>query len=159
MSEIREWRLTRYEVRRGAAWITLNSPANRNALSEWLVAELLDRLLEAMNDSAVRSRLPRRSSWSARWRDSPFKTALHTRPKRSPSSSPRTKQARESRPFSRSVTQPGSAARKRRGRARTRLLALRRRCSRVPPGRFPEFSPASLELSRRRWRLRLARRT
>lgn len=45
---------TRYEVERGAAWITLNRPDNRNALSAVLVNELDDHLIEANHDPAVR---------------------------------------------------------------------------------------------------------
>lgn len=46
---------TLYEVRNGAAWITLNRPQNRNALSAILVAELYDHLQAANEDSTVRS--------------------------------------------------------------------------------------------------------
>lgn len=46
---------TLYETRKGAAWITLNRPANRNALSAPLVNELYDHLLVANDDAAVRS--------------------------------------------------------------------------------------------------------
>ena len=35
---------TLYEIRNGAAWITLNRPENRNALSAILVTELFDTL-------------------------------------------------------------------------------------------------------------------
>jgi methylglutaconyl-CoA hydratase len=45
---------TRYEIRRGAAWITLNRPANRNALSALLVNELAAHLAAAVADPAVR---------------------------------------------------------------------------------------------------------
>jgi len=45
---------TLYEVRGGAAWITLNRPDNRNALSADLVAGLLDNLQRALADDAVR---------------------------------------------------------------------------------------------------------
>jgi methylglutaconyl-CoA hydratase len=45
---------TRYEVRRGAAWITLNRPDNRNALSAVLVAELHDHLAAANDDPKAR---------------------------------------------------------------------------------------------------------
>jgi 2-ketocyclohexanecarboxyl-CoA hydrolase len=38
---------TRYEVRQGAAWITLNRPDNRNALSAVLVNELADHIAAA----------------------------------------------------------------------------------------------------------------
>jgi len=41
---------TLYEVRQGAAWITLNRPKARNALSSVLVSELYDHL-QAANDS------------------------------------------------------------------------------------------------------------
>jgi methylglutaconyl-CoA hydratase len=46
---------TLYEIRAGAAWITLNRPENRNALSAALVTELHDHLLQANSDEAVRS--------------------------------------------------------------------------------------------------------
>ena len=46
---------TLYEVRQGAAWITLNRPENRNALSSVLVTEMYDHLLAANEDPAVRS--------------------------------------------------------------------------------------------------------
>ncbi|MCZ6459413.1 MAG: enoyl-CoA hydratase-related protein [Gammaproteobacteria bacterium] len=46
---------TLYEIRNGAAWITLNRPENRNALSSILVAELYDHLQAANEDSTVRS--------------------------------------------------------------------------------------------------------
>ncbi|MDA0760625.1 MAG: enoyl-CoA hydratase-related protein [Proteobacteria bacterium] len=46
---------TLYEVRKGAAWITLNRPENRNALSAILVNELYAHLSEANNDPTVRS--------------------------------------------------------------------------------------------------------
>jgi methylglutaconyl-CoA hydratase len=45
---------TRYELRGTAAWITLDSPENRNALSDGLVAELGAHLRTAMDDPAVR---------------------------------------------------------------------------------------------------------
>jgi len=45
---------TRYEVRNGAAWITLNRPENRNALSAVLVNELNDHLIAAIDDPAAR---------------------------------------------------------------------------------------------------------
>ena len=46
---------TLYEVRKGgAAWITLNRPENRNALSATLVAELYDHLQVASEDGDVR---------------------------------------------------------------------------------------------------------
>ena len=45
---------TLYEVERGAAWITLNRPENRNALSAILVNELYDHLQAALADDAVR---------------------------------------------------------------------------------------------------------
>jgi methylglutaconyl-CoA hydratase len=47
--------VTLYEVRKGAAWITLNRPENRNALSSILVNELYQHLLTANGDAAVRS--------------------------------------------------------------------------------------------------------
>lgn len=45
---------TLYEVRKGAAWITLNRPENRNALSSILVSELYDHLKASNDDPAVR---------------------------------------------------------------------------------------------------------
>ena len=45
---------TRYEIRQGAAWITLNRPENRNALSAVLVNELDAHLVAANDDPAVR---------------------------------------------------------------------------------------------------------
>ncbi len=47
--------VTRYEIRERAAWITLDSPANRNALSAPLVAELGAHLRAAFSDAAVRA--------------------------------------------------------------------------------------------------------
>ncbi len=46
---------TLYEVRNGAAWITLNRPESRNALSAVLVSELHEHLLAANEDASVRS--------------------------------------------------------------------------------------------------------
>ena len=46
---------TLYEIRNGAAWITLNRPQNRNALSAILVSELYDHLLAANEDPAARA--------------------------------------------------------------------------------------------------------
>ncbi len=46
---------TQYEIVNGAAWIRLNRPENRNALSAVLVNELYDHLLAANEDDAVRS--------------------------------------------------------------------------------------------------------
>ena len=46
---------TLYEVRNGAAWITLNRPERRNALSGILVREVNDHLAVANEDDAVRS--------------------------------------------------------------------------------------------------------
>lgn len=45
---------TLYEVRQAAAWITLNRPENRNALSATLVNELYGHLVAAIADDAVR---------------------------------------------------------------------------------------------------------
>jgi methylglutaconyl-CoA hydratase len=45
---------TLYELRGSTAWITLDSPENRNALSSQLVAELLGHLRAACDDPAVR---------------------------------------------------------------------------------------------------------
>ena len=46
---------TMYEVRQHAAWITLNRPENRNALSAELVNELYQHLEHAISDSQVRA--------------------------------------------------------------------------------------------------------
>ena len=46
---------TRYEVRDGAAWITLDSPKTRNALSAALVQGLVSHLDEAEADDTVRA--------------------------------------------------------------------------------------------------------
>jgi len=46
--------VTKYERRGDAAWIALDSPANRNALSSELVGELAAHLDAAMDDVAVR---------------------------------------------------------------------------------------------------------
>ena len=45
---------TLYTVKNGAAWITLNRPENRNALSSILVLELYEHLLVANDDPEVR---------------------------------------------------------------------------------------------------------
>ncbi len=45
---------TLYEIRQGAAWITLNRPENRNALSAVLVNEVYDHLQAANADPAAR---------------------------------------------------------------------------------------------------------
>ena len=45
---------TLYEVRQGAAWITLNRPENRNALSAVLVNEVFDHLQAANADPSAR---------------------------------------------------------------------------------------------------------
>ncbi len=45
---------TKYEIRDGAAWITLNRPENRNALSAVLVNELYDHLQESNVNDEVR---------------------------------------------------------------------------------------------------------
>ena len=45
---------TLYDVKNGAAWITLNRPENRNALSSILVSELYEHLVAANEDSGVR---------------------------------------------------------------------------------------------------------
>lgn len=45
---------TLYEIRSGAAWIRLNRPENRNALSAVLVNELYDHLQAANEDDEVR---------------------------------------------------------------------------------------------------------
>lgn len=47
--------VTQYELRGTAAWITLDSPENRNALSGPLVSELGTHLRTAMADPAVRA--------------------------------------------------------------------------------------------------------
>ena len=46
---------TLYEIKKGAAWITLNRPENRNALSAALVTELYDHILESNENDEVRS--------------------------------------------------------------------------------------------------------
>src|SRR5512135_1840829 len=45
----------RYDVERGIATLTLDSPHNRNALSAAMVAALHERLAEASSDGAVRA--------------------------------------------------------------------------------------------------------
>ena len=45
---------TLYVLRDGAAWITLNRPEARNALSAELVNELYDHIAQANADDAVR---------------------------------------------------------------------------------------------------------
>ena len=50
-----ELEATLYEIKNGAAWITLNRPQNRNALSAMLVSELYDHLLAANEDPAARA--------------------------------------------------------------------------------------------------------
>ncbi|MEO2031365.1 MAG: enoyl-CoA hydratase/isomerase family protein [Planctomycetaceae bacterium] len=45
---------TLYTVRNGGAWITLNRPERRNALSPTLIAETYDHLLAANEDDNVR---------------------------------------------------------------------------------------------------------
>ena len=45
---------TLYDVRNGGAWITLNRPERRNALSPTLIAETHDHLLAANDDDEVR---------------------------------------------------------------------------------------------------------
>lgn len=47
--------VTHYEIRGAAAWITLDSPENRNALSAPLVSELGAHLRAAIDDPAVRA--------------------------------------------------------------------------------------------------------
>jgi methylglutaconyl-CoA hydratase len=46
---------TRYDIKKGAAWITLNRPENRNALSAILVTELYDHLMASNANDDVRS--------------------------------------------------------------------------------------------------------
>ncbi len=46
---------TKYSVEKGAAWIRLDSPENRNALSQTLVSELIEHLEAANADGEVRS--------------------------------------------------------------------------------------------------------
>ncbi len=50
-----EHEATLYETRNGAAWITLNRPQNRNALSAVLVSELYEHLQAANDDPAARA--------------------------------------------------------------------------------------------------------
>ena len=45
---------TLYEVKNGAAWITLNTPDNRNALSPGLTLSLYDHLVQAEADDTAR---------------------------------------------------------------------------------------------------------
>ena len=45
---------TRYEIKNGAAWITLDRPENRNALSAVLVTELYDHLVNSNENDEVR---------------------------------------------------------------------------------------------------------
>ncbi len=45
---------TLYDVRRGGAWITLNRPEKRNALSPTLIAETYEHILAANEDDQVR---------------------------------------------------------------------------------------------------------
>lgn len=47
--------VTHYELRQSAAWITLDSPENRNALSAPLVTELGTHVRTALDDPAVRA--------------------------------------------------------------------------------------------------------
>jgi methylglutaconyl-CoA hydratase len=49
------WKCTRYAVEGKAAWITLDSPENRNALSADLVRELSVHLRNAIDDPAARA--------------------------------------------------------------------------------------------------------
>ena len=46
---------TLYGIKQGAAWITMNRPENRNALSSVLVTELYDHLMAANANDSVRS--------------------------------------------------------------------------------------------------------
>jgi enoyl-CoA hydratase/carnithine racemase len=46
--------VTKYELRGAAAWITLDSPVNRNALSAALVGELAAHLDAALRDDGAR---------------------------------------------------------------------------------------------------------
>ncbi|WP_343245115.1 enoyl-CoA hydratase-related protein, partial [Streptomyces sp. SID14478] len=48
-------RLVRHAYARGITTLTLDSPANRNALSSSLVAELAERLAQAEQDDEVRA--------------------------------------------------------------------------------------------------------
>ena len=45
---------TKYEIKDGAAWITLNRPENRNALSAVLVTELYNHLVQSNENDDVR---------------------------------------------------------------------------------------------------------
>ena len=53
MSEMVE-NQTDYEVHKGAGWITLNRPANRNALTPQLICEVYDHIQNALGDDDVR---------------------------------------------------------------------------------------------------------
>lgn len=55
MATVTGTQATLYEVRKGAAWITLNRPENRNALSSILVNELYAHLGNANQDPEVRT--------------------------------------------------------------------------------------------------------
>ena len=48
-------RLVRHERKEGAAWLTLDSPANRNALSAALLEQLIEHLRSASADPTVRA--------------------------------------------------------------------------------------------------------
>jgi methylglutaconyl-CoA hydratase len=50
-----EGKVSEYEIRNRAAWIRLNRPENRNALSAELLAELSNHLRTAMDDPGVRA--------------------------------------------------------------------------------------------------------
>jgi len=46
---------TRYELRDGAAWITLASPENRNAMTDALIGSLLEHLMRAASEPDARA--------------------------------------------------------------------------------------------------------
>ncbi|MDT2008886.1 hypothetical protein FXW78_40885 [Rhodococcus opacus] len=54
MTDVEADRYVRYEVSRGFATLTLDSPHNRNAISGRLVGELLQGLRDAAADNDVR---------------------------------------------------------------------------------------------------------
>ena len=49
---------TLYEIKKGAAWITLNRPENRNALSEKKIV-FLDFMVNNGENKAIRGDLPK----------------------------------------------------------------------------------------------------
>ena len=54
---------TLYDVRNGGAWITLNRPERRNALSPTLIAEIYEHILAANDNDEVRCVVITGSRW------------------------------------------------------------------------------------------------